>query len=106
MAGTGAAAARFAQRAGDPAGRHWIFASELFRVGAADTQLRPAGRRRVAIHQLHTTALCSPTRACLLTGRNHHFVGMRALLNFDDGFENKRGRIAASAATIAEVLQP
>jgi arylsulfatase A-like enzyme len=54
----------------------------------------------------HTTALCSPTRACLLTGRNHHSVGMRALSNFDDGFENMRGRIAASAATIAEVLQP
>ena len=54
----------------------------------------------------HTTALCSPTRACLLTGRNHHSVGMRALSNFDDGFENMRGRIAASAATVAEVLQP
>lgn len=54
----------------------------------------------------HTTALCSPTRACLLTGRNHHSVGMRALSNFDDGFENMRGRIAASAGTIAEVLSP
>lgn len=54
----------------------------------------------------HTTALCSPTRACLLTGRNHHSVGMRALSNFDDGFENMRGRITSSAATIAEVLQP
>ena len=53
----------------------------------------------------HTTALCSPTRACLLTGRNHHSVGMRALSNFDDGFENMRGRINKSAATIAEVLQ-
>jgi len=53
----------------------------------------------------HTTALCSPTRACLLTGRNHHSVGMRALANFDTGFPNMRGRIARSAATIAEVLQ-
>ena len=53
----------------------------------------------------HTTALCSPTRACLLTGRNHHSVGMRALSNFDDGFENMRGRINKSAATIAEVVQ-
>jgi len=34
----------------------------------------------------HTTALCSPTRACLLTGRNHHTVGMRAVANFDSGF--------------------
>ncbi len=53
----------------------------------------------------HTTALCSPTRACLLTGRNHHSVGMRALANFDTGYPNMRGRIAASAATMAEVLQ-
>ena len=54
----------------------------------------------------HTTALCSPTRACLLTGRNHHSVGMRALSNFDTGFPNMRGRIAPSAATLAEVLSP
>ena len=53
----------------------------------------------------HTTALCSPSRACLLTGRNHHSVGMRAISNFDTGFPNMRGRIAHSAATIAELLQ-
>ncbi len=52
----------------------------------------------------HTTALCSPTRACLLTGRNHHSVGMRAVSNFDTGFPNMRGRISPSAATLAEVL--
>jgi arylsulfatase len=54
----------------------------------------------------HTTALCSPTRACLLTGRNHHSVGMRAISNFDTGFPNMRGRIAATAATLGEVLEP
>ncbi|MCP3937471.1 MAG: arylsulfatase [Actinomycetia bacterium] len=54
----------------------------------------------------HTTALCSPTRACLLTGRNHHAVGMRAISNFDTGFPNMRGRIAPSAATLGEVLEP
>jgi arylsulfatase A-like enzyme len=54
----------------------------------------------------HTTALCSPSRACLLTGRNHHAVGMRAISNFDTGFPNMRGRIAPEAATIAEMLGP
>lgn len=54
----------------------------------------------------HTTALCSPSRASLLTGRNHHRVGMRALSNFDTGFPNMRGRIAPEAATIAEMLGP
>ncbi|MCC7267145.1 MAG: arylsulfatase [Caulobacteraceae bacterium] len=53
----------------------------------------------------HTTALCSPTRACLLTGRNHHAVGMRAVSNFDTGFPNMRGAIPKSAATLPEILR-
>ena len=53
----------------------------------------------------HTTALCSPTRACLLTGRNHHAVGMRAISNFDTGFPNMRGSIPRTAATLSEVLR-
>lgn len=53
----------------------------------------------------HTTALCSPTRACLLTGRNHHSVGMRAVSNFDSGFPHMRGYITPHAATIAELLR-
>jgi arylsulfatase len=53
----------------------------------------------------HTTALCSPTRACLLTGRNHHAVGMRAISNFDTGFPNMRGALPRSSATIAEILR-
>ena len=52
----------------------------------------------------HTTALCSPTRAALLTGRNHHTVGMRAISNFDTGFPHMRGRVTHHAATLAEML--
>jgi len=52
----------------------------------------------------HTTALCSPSRACLLTGRNHHSVGMRAVSNFDTGFPNMRGSITPRAATLAQLL--
>ena len=40
----------------------------------------------------HATALCSPTRASLLTGRNHHAVGMGFLAAFDTGFPSYRGR--------------
>lgn len=61
--------------------------------------------RGLRFTNFHTTALCSPSRACLLTGRNHHAVGMRALSNFDTGFDNMRGRIDSSAATMAEILQ-
>ena len=53
----------------------------------------------------HVTPLCSPTRAALLTGRNHHEVGMRALSNFSTGFPNMRGQVSNHAATIAEVLR-
>jgi arylsulfatase len=64
--------------------------------------LAAAGLRFV---NFHTTALCSPTRACMLTGRNHHAVGMRAISNFDTGFPNMRGAIPKGAATLAELLR-
>jgi arylsulfatase A-like enzyme len=54
----------------------------------------------------HTTALCSPTRAALMTGCNHHSVGMRGLANWNTGFPNCTGTVSKSAATIAEVLRP
>jgi len=54
----------------------------------------------------HTTALCSPTRAALLTGRNHHSVGMRGLANWNTGFPNCTGSISRSAATLAEMIRP
>jgi arylsulfatase A-like enzyme len=53
----------------------------------------------------HTTTLCSPTRASLLTGRNHHSVGMRMLSNLDTGFPSGRGYVTNAAATIAEILR-
>ncbi|MFF1591662.1 arylsulfatase [Streptomyces sp. NPDC058286] len=53
----------------------------------------------------HTTTLCSPTRASLLTGRNHHSVGMRMLSNFDTGFPSGRGRVTKAAAMLPEVLR-
>ena len=53
----------------------------------------------------HVTPLCSPTRAALLTGRNHHTVGMRGLSNWSTGFPSMRGQISNHAATMAEVLR-
>jgi arylsulfatase len=53
----------------------------------------------------HTTALCSSSRACLLTGRNHHAVGMRAVSRLNTGYPNTRGAVAPSAATIAQILR-
>jgi arylsulfatase A-like enzyme len=53
----------------------------------------------------HTTAMCSTTRAALLTGRNHHSVGVGCLANFDSGYPGYRGKIAREAGTLAEMLK-
>lgn len=53
----------------------------------------------------HTTAMCSTTRAALLTGRNHHSVGMGCLANFDSGFPGYRGKITKEAGTLPEILR-
>lgn len=55
--------------------------------------------------QWHTTALCSPTRSTLLTGRNHHLNGMASITETADGFPGANGQIPAQCATIGQVLQ-
>jgi arylsulfatase len=60
--------------------------------------------RGVKLTQFHTTALCSPTRAALLTGRNPTSVGMATVEEFTDGFPNCSGRIPADSALLSEVL--
>jgi len=54
--------------------------------------------------QFHTTALCSPTRAAMLTGRNHTTVGMACIGEATQGYPNANGHIPFETATIAEVL--
>jgi arylsulfatase A-like enzyme len=66
---------------------------------------RVAGRG-LRMAGFHTTAMCSTTRAALLTGRNHHSVGMGCLANFDSGFPGYRGKIAKEAGTLPEMLRP
>jgi arylsulfatase len=55
--------------------------------------------------QWHTTALCSPTRSTLLTGRNHHVNGMAAITEAASGFPGQHGRIPEACATIGHILQ-
>ena len=52
----------------------------------------------------HTTALCSPTRSCLMTGRNHTTNGMGCITEATSGFPNANGHIPFECANIAEVL--
>ena len=60
--------------------------------------------RGVRLTNFHTTAVCSPTRACLLTGRNHHRVGVGMLPDLPMNFPGYTGRIPDEAGTLAQIL--
>lgn len=55
-------------------------------------------------NNFHTTALCSPSRACLLTGRNHHSVGAAVVMEFPNGYPGYNGYIPKEAAMLPAVL--
>ena len=55
--------------------------------------------------QFHSTALCSPTRAALITGRNHHSVGFGVVGELSTGFPGYDSVIEPDKTTIAEILK-
>ncbi len=55
--------------------------------------------------QWHTTSVCSPTRSCFLTGRNHHQNGFGTIAESAVGFPGYQGHIPPENATIATVLR-
>jgi arylsulfatase A-like enzyme len=55
--------------------------------------------------QFHSTALCSPTRAALITGRNHHSVGFGVVTEQSTGFPGYDSVIGLNNATIGEILK-
>ncbi len=59
----------------------------------------------LSYNSFHTTAICSPTRASLLTGRNHTRVGSGTIAERAVAFDGYTGIIPKSAATVAEVLK-
>ncbi|MDR3487132.1 MAG: arylsulfatase [Bradyrhizobium sp.] len=56
-------------------------------------------------NEFHTTALCSPTRAALLSGRNHHMNNMGSITETATSFPGQTGQRPNSIATIAEMLR-
>jgi arylsulfatase len=58
----------------------------------------------ICYNRFHTTSICSPTRAALLTGRNHHRVGNGTIAERASDFDGYTGVIPKTSATIPEVL--
>jgi len=56
-------------------------------------------------NQFHTTALCSPTRAALLSGRNHHTNNMACITEMATGFPGATGQRPDNVAPLAEMLR-
>ncbi|WP_137925070.1 arylsulfatase [Cupriavidus sp. 2SB] len=61
--------------------------------------------RGLRYNRFHTTAMCTPTRAALLTGRNHHSVGNGSITNLATGFPGYNSIWPRNSACIAEVLR-
>ena len=56
-------------------------------------------------NEFHTTALCSPTRAALITGRNHHNVATGIITEMATGFDGYNSLVPKSAASVGEILK-
>jgi len=80
-------------------------AASTFGGPIATPHLDKLAARGLKFTNFHTTAICSPTRAALLTGRNHHAVSTGILVELSAGYPGYWTTIPKSAATVGRVLK-
>lgn len=80
-------------------------ASSVFGGPVQTPALSQLANRGLRYNRFHTTAICSPTRSSLLTGRNPHNTGIGAVMNTPDPRPGYNGFHTKDTATIATILQ-
>jgi arylsulfatase len=76
-----------------------------FGGASASPALERLAQEGLRYNRFHVTALCSPTRAALLSGRNHHAVGFGSIAEFCGGWPGYNATWPMSAASVAEILR-
>ncbi len=61
-------------------------------------------KKGLLFNNMHTTALCSPSRSCILTGRNHHSNAMSCITEGSEGFPGGNGNIPFENGMLSEML--
>lgn len=80
-------------------------APETFGGAIHTPNLTRIAQQGVVYNGFHVTAVCSPTRAALLTGRNHHRVGMGMIAEFTSPFPGYTGVKPKSTAALPRILK-
>ena len=57
-------------------------------------------------NNMHTTALCSPSRGCIITGRNHHSIGLASITETSTGYPGYNGILPFDKGMLSEMLLP
>lgn len=79
--------------------------ASTFGGAVATPTMESLARQGLKYNTFHTTALCSPTRAALLTGRNHHSVGSGVVVEMGTGFPGYTGIVPNSTASLPSILR-
>lgn len=74
--------------------------------GISTPNLDKLAKNGLRYNNFHTTALCSPSRSCFLTGRNHHSNAMAGITEISLGYPGYFGRIPLANAFLSEMLTP